>query len=148
MTIASPCASIGADIMDSTNKHSLYTYGELSEVGTQFKQTTEEETRWRSIKEYRAFLNNEHHNVHQLKYKSGSMFARPHLWDELFEHKRLIHAKQGDACRLMGTLTVNKVAGNFHISAGKYIPLPIGHAHVSMFGSDRGKLLIIIISIF
>jgi len=28
-----------------------------------------------------------------------------------------------DGCRFRGTLTVNKVAGNFHITAGKYVPL-------------------------
>lgn len=26
-----------------------------------------------------------------------------------------------DACRIHGTLVVNKVAGNFHITAGKYV---------------------------
>ena len=28
---------------------------------------------------------------------------------------------QPDACRIHGTLVVNKVAGNFHITAGKYV---------------------------
>lgn len=34
------------------------------------------------------------------------------------------------ACRLYGSLELNKVAGNFHITAGKTLPLPRGHAHV------------------
>ena len=38
------------------------------------------------------------------------------------------------ACRLHGTLTVNKVAGNFHITIGKHISDPMqrmGHRHVA-----------------
>lgn len=35
-----------------------------------------------------------------------------------------------DACRLHGTLTVNKVAGNFHLIGGKGIDYPRGHFHV------------------
>ncbi|GFS01522.1 endoplasmic reticulum-Golgi intermediate compartment protein 2 [Elysia marginata] len=38
-----------------------------------------------------------------------------------------------DACRLRGSLELNKVAGNFHITAGKSVPvIPKGHAHLAM----------------
>ncbi|XP_078424253.1 endoplasmic reticulum-Golgi intermediate compartment protein 2 isoform X3 [Cetorhinus maximus] len=36
-----------------------------------------------------------------------------------------------DACRIHGHLYVNKVAGNFHITVGKAIPHPRGHAHMA-----------------
>lgn len=36
-----------------------------------------------------------------------------------------------DACRIRGHLYVNKVAGNFHITVGKAIPHPRGHAHLA-----------------
>ena len=36
-----------------------------------------------------------------------------------------------DACRIRGHLYVNKVAGNFHITLGKAIPHPWGHAHLA-----------------
>lgn len=42
-----------------------------------------------------------------------------------------------DACRIYGSLVLNKVAGNFHITAGKSISLPRGHIHISAFISDR-----------
>lgn len=42
-----------------------------------------------------------------------------------------------DACRIHGTLELNKVAGNFHITAGKSLSLPRGHIHISAFMSDR-----------
>ncbi|XP_075870925.1 endoplasmic reticulum-Golgi intermediate compartment protein 2-like [Nelusetta ayraudi] len=35
------------------------------------------------------------------------------------------------ACRIHGYLFVNKVAGNFHITVGKSIPHPRGHAHLA-----------------
>jgi hypothetical protein len=41
------------------------------------------------------------------------------------------------SCRLHGSLVLNKVAGNFHITAGKTLPLPRGHAHIAAFMSER-----------
>ena len=42
-----------------------------------------------------------------------------------------------DACRVYGSLSLNKVSGNFHITAGKSIPLMRGHAHLSGFMNER-----------
>lgn len=39
--------------------------------------------------------------------------------------------KPFDACRVHGSLTLNKVAGNFHITAGKSIHFASGHLHIS-----------------
>lgn len=41
-----------------------------------------------------------------------------------------------DACRIYGSSVLNKVAGNFHITAGKSLNLPRGHIHISPFMSD------------
>ena len=38
-----------------------------------------------------------------------------------------------DACCVHGTLSLNKVSGNFHITAGKSVPLMRGHAHLTQF---------------
>lgn len=40
-------------------------------------------------------------------------------------------SKPFDACRVHGSLTLNKVAGNFHITAGKSIHFASGHIHIS-----------------
>lgn len=42
-----------------------------------------------------------------------------------------------DACRIFGSLILNKVSGNFHITAGKSLNLPRGHIHISAFMTDR-----------
>lgn len=39
--------------------------------------------------------------------------------------------KPFDACRVHGSLTLNKVAGNFHITAGKSIHFASGHIHIT-----------------
>merc|ERR1719419_171502 len=41
------------------------------------------------------------------------------------------------ACRIHGHLYVNKVAGNFHITVGKAIPHPRGHAHLAALVSHE-----------
>ena len=38
-----------------------------------------------------------------------------------------------DACRVHGGLTLNKVAGNFHVTAGKVLPIAGAHAHMTGF---------------
>lgn len=38
---------------------------------------------------------------------------------------------------MYGTLVLNKVAGNFHITAGKSLHLPRGHVHINPFMSER-----------
>lgn len=45
--------------------------------------------------------------------------------------------KPFDACRIYGSLILNKVAGNFHITAGKSLNLPRGHVHINAFMSER-----------
>uniref|UniRef100_A0A673JH66 Endoplasmic reticulum-Golgi intermediate compartment protein n=1 Tax=Sinocyclocheilus rhinocerous TaxID=307959 RepID=A0A673JH66_9TELE len=42
-----------------------------------------------------------------------------------------------NACRIHGHLYVNKVAGNFHITVGKAIPHPRGHAHLAALVSHE-----------
>ncbi|KAK7085235.1 Endoplasmic reticulum-Golgi intermediate compartment protein 2 [Halocaridina rubra] len=48
-------------------------------------------------------------------------------------HRRFFPEDPKDGCRLIGSLGINKVAGNFHITAGKTLPLPRGHAHLAIF---------------
>lgn len=43
-----------------------------------------------------------------------------------------------DACRIHGSLILNKVTGNFHITPGKSLVVPGGHIHLTglLFGSS------------
>lgn len=127
--------------MDVTNKQSLYTYGRLEEADVNFDLKEEQQRKWDRLRSHNTFLRAEHHNIHTLLWKPGFL-RNIHLYgnDETSVHLFPSQSNSGpDSCRFSGTISVNKVAGNFHISAGKYLPLPIGHAHVSLIGSSSGK---------
>ena len=47
--------------------------------------------------------------------------------------RRVKPATVKDACRVHGSLTLNKVAGNFHVTAGKVLPIAGAHAHMTGF---------------
>lgn len=52
--------------------------------------------------------------------------------------REFVPSQPSDACRLHGTLQLTKVAGNFHITAGKVLPLPMrAHAHLSPMMDDE-----------
>lgn len=52
-------------------------------------------------------------------------------------NREVIPDRPPDACRLHGNLQLTKVAGNFHVTAGKVLPLPmLGHAHLSPLMDD------------
>lgn len=42
-----------------------------------------------------------------------------------------------NACRVYGSLNINKVAGNFHVTSGKSLTLPRGHVHISAFMTEN-----------
>lgn len=50
------------------------------------------------------------------------------------------------ACRIHGHLYVNKVAGNFHITVGKYVTSLLGYSVVSLHSIPIGVTLILLLS--
>ena len=59
------------------------------------------------------------------------------LFFYFIDYRKNIPNRPYDACRIYGELVLNKVAGNFHISAGKSLQLPRGHIHIATFMSDK-----------
>lgn len=134
--------------MDSTNKHSMYNYGHLKESGTNFQLTGTELNQWNEMKKLSQFIRDEHHNIHRMIWKPYTRSSssddnnnqEKHDIDSqfpLFTFHKGSDNGDSDSCRLHGTLIVNKVSGNFHIAAGKYLPLPIGHAHLSLIDYEK-----------
>ncbi|CRL08125.1 CLUMA_CG020985, isoform A, partial [Clunio marinus] len=62
----------------------------------------------------------------EILYKSNENF------DLKMPERSLRPVEPYDACRIHGTLTVNKVAGNFHITGGKSLYFPQGHLHLNI----------------
>ncbi|CAF5043791.1 unnamed protein product, partial [Rotaria sp. Silwood1] len=69
----------------------------------------------------------QYHGIHDLLWLSG------HTIEQLPEREVKLDRKP-DACRLHGTLEVNKLAGNFHIILGKSMSFFGAHAHISPMG--------------
>uniref|UniRef100_A0A1B6KXN3 Endoplasmic reticulum vesicle transporter C-terminal domain-containing protein n=1 Tax=Graphocephala atropunctata TaxID=36148 RepID=A0A1B6KXN3_9HEMI len=131
LTVAMPCLSIGADIMDSTGQ-SVSSFGNLEEEDTWFELSMDQRVYFDNMRYMNSYLREEFHAIQDLLWKSGET----NLYGRLPKRK-YNPMTPPDACRLYGTITLNKVAGNFHITAGQALALPQGHIHMSAFMSDR-----------
>lgn len=130
ITIAMPCSNIGADILDSTSQ-SVFGFGELQEDDTWWELTQEQQDAFDAVKYLNSYLREEYHSVWQLLWKKGHGSVRATIPERKTKPNR-----RPDACRLHGVLILNKVAGNFHITAGKSLHLPRGHIHLNMLFDD------------
>uniref|UniRef100_A0A1B6HFA2 Endoplasmic reticulum vesicle transporter C-terminal domain-containing protein n=1 Tax=Homalodisca liturata TaxID=320908 RepID=A0A1B6HFA2_9HEMI len=131
LTVAMPCIHVGADIMDSTGQ-SVSSFGSLEEEDTWFELSSDQRKYFDSMRYMNSYLREEFHAIQDLLWKSGetNMYGR-------LPKRKYNPITPPDACRLNGTITLNKVAGNFHITAGQALALPQGHIHMSAFMSDR-----------
>ncbi|CAD5113396.1 DgyrCDS2568 [Dimorphilus gyrociliatus] len=126
ITVAMQCANIGADVLDVTNENVLMTSSTLEEEDTYFDLTPRQRNYYSMMQKYSTYLKDQYHSLHKLLWKTGYMVglrtSRP--------EREIKPTTQPDACRIHGTLEINKVAGNFHVTAGKPVPvIPRGHAH-------------------
>lgn len=132
ITIASPCETIGADVIDPTNQNNGYAYGELKEEPVSFELSGVDKKRWDEYGMMNGFRRSEHHILHDFLWSKVNTFS--------FRGENTVHTNAGsDACRVHGKLIANKVGGNFHVKTGKHVPLPIGHVHISLFNPFGGS---------
>ncbi|XP_034234729.1 endoplasmic reticulum-Golgi intermediate compartment protein 2 isoform X2 [Thrips palmi] len=131
LTVATPCNYIGADIVDSTNQN-IFKFGNLEQEDTWWELNREQRTHFDTMRSLNSYLREEFHALQILLWKSGqaAMFGTlPARKDK--------PKWPTDACRIYGSLTLNKVSGNFHVSAGKPLALPVGHVHLTPFVAER-----------
>ncbi|XP_011561792.3 endoplasmic reticulum-Golgi intermediate compartment protein 2 [Plutella xylostella] len=133
LTVAMPCSNIGADILDSTSQ-SVFGFGELEEEDTWFELEDHQRDSFEAVKYLNSYLREEYHSIWQLLYKRGHGSIRATI-----PERRVKPNRKHDACRLHGVLILNKVGGNFHITAGKSIHLPRGHIHLNMLFDDSAQ---------
>ncbi|XP_066584287.1 endoplasmic reticulum-Golgi intermediate compartment protein 2 [Prorops nasuta] len=131
VTIAMPCSTIGADVLDSTNQN-LLAFDTLEEEETWWELTPNQRSHFDALKHMNSYLREEYHAIHELLWKSNQIALSSEM-PTRFQAPDY----PPDACRIHGSLNVNKVAGNFHITAGKSLSLPRGHIHISAFMTDR-----------
>ncbi|XP_058121151.1 endoplasmic reticulum-Golgi intermediate compartment protein 2 [Anopheles ziemanni] len=124
LTVAMPCKSIGADILDSTSQN-VFSFGILQEEDTWFELCPSQRIHFDFMQHHNSYLRNEYHSVAEILYKSDHavVYSMP--------ERVYIPERPHDACRIHGVLTLNKVAGNFHITVGKTVHFSRGHIHLN-----------------
>ncbi|XP_019631940.1 PREDICTED: endoplasmic reticulum-Golgi intermediate compartment protein 2-like isoform X1 [Branchiostoma belcheri] len=147
VTVAMKCESLGADVLDLTG-NSISTQGSIKEDSVFFDMTPQQKRWQRMVQTVKSSLDKEKALQHLL-FKTG-FSSKPTAAPVSSGHQR--NKPEANACRFHGTIEVNKVAGNFHITAGRSIPHPRGHAHLSagintkVYKSPSGNMLVVITS--
>eukprot|EP00092_Neocalanus_flemingeri_P004127 GFUD01004440.1.p1 GENE.GFUD01004440.1~~GFUD01004440.1.p1 ORF type:complete len:393 (+),score=99.68 GFUD01004440.1:92-1270(+) len=131
MTVAMPCDLIGADILDKTNQNA-FTFGRLKEEPTWWELDADQRIHFDEVQRLNQYLREEYHQLQDVLWKSG--YSR--LYADL-PARKIQPETPHDACRVHGSLTLNKVAGNFHVTAGKVLPIMGAHAHMTGFMETR-----------
>ncbi|XP_065836081.1 endoplasmic reticulum-Golgi intermediate compartment protein 2-like [Oscarella lobularis] len=128
IVVAMPCDYIGADLLDlaGTTHHAS---DKLKQEPTFFDLTKNQEKWIRARKELIA----KHEEWRSLKEEHMSNYASVHTPMPPRLDSEAPEDKKPDSCRIHGSMEVQKIAGNFHITAGKSMPHPRGHAHLSAF---------------
>ncbi|XP_046878585.1 endoplasmic reticulum-Golgi intermediate compartment protein 2-like [Hypomesus transpacificus] len=127
ITVAMKCQHVGADILDLAE--TMITSNGLRYEPVIFELSPQQRLWHRTLLLVQNSLREEH-ALQEVLYKSvlkGSPTALPPREHSPTEPLR--------ACRIHGHVYVNKVAGNFHVTVGKPIHHPRGHAHIAAFVS-------------
>ncbi|XP_075886125.1 endoplasmic reticulum-Golgi intermediate compartment protein 2-like [Nelusetta ayraudi] len=127
ITVAMKCQHVGADILDLAE--TMITSSGLQYEPTIFELTPQQRMWQRTLAVIQSRLKEEH-ALQEVLYKTllkGGPTALPPRENPATEPL--------NACRIHGQAYVNKVAGNLHITVGKPIHHPQGHAHIAAFVS-------------
>lgn len=126
MTISMPCKYLGADIIDLA--------GESRSLANHMKM---EDTVFELSEEQLVYFNAKRKLLAQFSdSRSLNEFPIVENFHKLEIPKReeaTINPGSKTSCRIHGSMDVKKVAGNFHVTIGRSIPHPQGHAHLNMF---------------
>ncbi|XP_070074396.1 endoplasmic reticulum-Golgi intermediate compartment protein 2 [Drosophila takahashii] len=137
ITVAMPCASLsGVDLMDETQQD-VFAYGTLQREGVWWEMSEQERLQFEAIQIQNHYLREQFHSVADVLFKdiirdphpgrespSQAPAAPPPGALDLFQLHQPDHQANGqpenkfDACRLHGTLGINKVAGVLHLVGG------------------------------
>ncbi|XP_041709541.1 endoplasmic reticulum-Golgi intermediate compartment protein 2 [Coregonus clupeaformis] len=127
ITVAMKCQHVGADILDLAE--TMITSNGIQYEPVIFELTPQQRLWHRTLLLIQNRLREEH-SLQEVLYKSvlkGAPTALP--------PREGTASEPLSACRIHGHVYVNKVAGNFHITVGKPIHHPRGHAHIAAFVS-------------
>lgn len=122
ITVAMKCQYIGADVLDLAE--TMVASDGLEYEPVNFELSPQERIWQLTLLHIQERLRLEH-SLQDVLFKSAIKMAPPS------PTKNEDSSAPLNACRIHGHLFVNKVAGNFHVTVGKSIPHPRGHAHLA-----------------
>ncbi|XP_064634908.1 endoplasmic reticulum-Golgi intermediate compartment protein 2-like isoform X2 [Lineus longissimus] len=134
LTVAMTCDLLGADVVDLTGANAE-SFGSLKEEPAYFELSPLQRQYQQTIQHVNNYIRQEYAAMHEILWKTGyggmsGMPARETTPES---------DEEPDACRIHGSLVVNKVAGNFHITAGKVIPNMPGGTHMHTMRVYNGQ---------
>ncbi|KAJ8299666.1 hypothetical protein KUTeg_023726 [Tegillarca granosa] len=113
-TSASGGGGIGADVLDLSGQDTSFS-GELQLDNVYFDLSPNQRKYHRLIVEINSYLREEYHAIQDVMWMSREASSYRKGMPEREDRPN----RETDACRIHGTLEVKKVAGNFHVTAGK-----------------------------
>lgn len=122
LTVAMRCQYIGADVLDLAE--TMVASDGLKYEPVNFELSPEQRFWQMTLLHIQDRLRVEH-SLQDVIFKAAVKGAPPPL------PQSEVASTSKDSCRIHGHLYVNKVAGNFHVTVGKSIPHPRGHAHLA-----------------
>lgn len=122
ITVAMKCQYIGADVLDLAE--TMVASDGLEYEPVNFELSPQQRLWQLTLLQLQERLRLEH-ALQDVLFKSAMKLSSPSPVKGSEDSSAL------SACRVHGHLYVNKVAGNFHITVGKSIPHPRGHAHLA-----------------
>lgn len=125
MTVATPCRFLGADLIDMSGD-SIVSVSDVIQEDVVFELTPAQK-KW--LERKRAA--HESAAASDLRALGELTFLTSRVSSSMPAAER--DERPRDACRIHGSLSVRKVAGNFHVTTGRSVPHPQGHAHLNVF---------------
>ncbi|KAM9310937.1 LOW QUALITY PROTEIN: endoplasmic reticulum-Golgi intermediate compartment protein 2 [Gastrophryne carolinensis] len=124
ITVAMRCQYVGADVLDLAE--TMVTSAENLVYEPVVFELTPQQRQWQRMLQNIQNRLQEEISLQDLLFKSAMRSSITSLPPREFPP-----TEPPSACRIHGHLEINKVAGNFHITVGKAIPHPRGHAHLA-----------------
>ena len=128
MTVAMPCQYLGADILDlAGDSRSLSSHMKMEQA---YFELTSEQMAFLNAKRTLLAVYSEFRSLVELPVVENILNTAmpPRRANDVIDPN-----DKPTSCRIHGSIDVKKVAGNFHVTTGKSIPHPQGHAHLNTF---------------
>lgn len=125
MTVATTCDNIGADFLDTTSVTIQASRQALSMTNTWFELSPKQQVHFTKHHALNGLIRNEYHAIHSAWFRDTPNFQSE------FPEREVNPRTKMDACRIKGSLELNKVMGLFHVISGKYINFMGQHGHAT-----------------